>query len=117
MNLNQLNQKLIAAARHQPPSDRVPYAFEKRIMAHLATCPVPDLLTLWGQALSRAAFSYAAVMLLIGASAFYLTSETPAGNPATGSELSQDLQDTLLAAVDLADQTEPLEPTEQIEEL
>ena len=36
MNLAELERKLIAAARANPPSDRVPYAFEKRIMARLA---------------------------------------------------------------------------------
>lgn len=116
-NLNELNQKLLAAARHSAPSDRVPYAFEKRIMAHLAARPVPDLLTAWGQALSRAAFSYAAAMLLIGAGAFYLTTETPTGNATAGTELSEDLQETLLAAVEVNEQIEPLEPAEQIEEL
>ena len=29
MNLAELERKLIAAARANPPSDRVPYAFEK----------------------------------------------------------------------------------------
>ena len=40
MNLAELERKLIAAARANPPSDRVPYAFEKRIMARLAARPV-----------------------------------------------------------------------------
>ena len=42
MNLAELEQKLVAAARANPPSDGVPYAFEKRIMARLATRPVMD---------------------------------------------------------------------------
>ena len=66
MNLNELNQKLLAVARHNAPSDHVPYAFEKRIMAHLTARPLPDNILLWGQALWRAVIPCAAVMLLIG---------------------------------------------------
>ncbi len=36
MNLAELQKKLIAAARANPPGDGVPYAFEKRVMALLA---------------------------------------------------------------------------------
>jgi len=36
MNASDLQTKLIEAARKEPPQDQVPYAFEKRIMAHLA---------------------------------------------------------------------------------
>ena len=35
MNLAELETKLIAAARCHPPGDRVPYAFEQRVMARL----------------------------------------------------------------------------------
>ena len=55
MNLAELERKLIAAARANPPSDRVPYAFEKRIMARLAARPVADGWALWARALWRAA--------------------------------------------------------------
>src|ERR1039458_1755153 len=47
MNVTQLERKLIAAARANPPTDRVPYAFEKRIIAHLAAQPVVDAWALW----------------------------------------------------------------------
>ena len=36
MNIAELQKKLLAAARANPPGDRVPYAFEKRVMALLA---------------------------------------------------------------------------------
>ena len=55
MNLAELERKLIAAARANPPGDQVPYAFEKRILAHLATRPVADGWELWARALWRAA--------------------------------------------------------------
>ena len=50
MNLAELERKLIAAARANPPGDQVPYAFEKRILAHLATRPVADGWELWARA-------------------------------------------------------------------
>ena len=95
MNLAELERKLMAAARANPPSDRVPYAFEKRIMAHLAARPMSDGWELWGRALWRAAAPCVAIMLLLGAWSLF----TPqASAPAT--DLSQDLEQTLLAAVD-----------------
>ena len=55
MNLADLERKLIAAARRLPPSEAVPYAFEKRIMAHLRARPALDEWSLWARALWRAA--------------------------------------------------------------
>jgi anti-sigma-K factor RskA len=99
MNLAELERKLIAAARANPPSDRVPYAFEKRIVAHLAARPVVDDWALWGRALWRAAAPCVAIMVLLGAWSFY---DPKGSTPAN--DLSQDLEKTLLAAVD-QDQT------------
>ena len=65
MNLAELERKLIAAARANPPSDRVPYAFEKRILARLAARPTLDRWELWGRALWRAAAPCIAIMLLL----------------------------------------------------
>jgi hypothetical protein len=94
MNFADLERKLIAAARANPPSDRVPYAFEKRILARLATRPPADGWELWGRALWRAAAPCVAIMLLLGAWSFFARSSAPA------SDLSQDLEQTLLAAAD-----------------
>jgi len=66
MNLDTLQTKLIAVARATPPNDRVPYAFEKRVMAHLMGRPV-DSLGAWSTALWRAAVSCVAIVLLSGA--------------------------------------------------
>ena len=95
MNLAELERKLMAAARANPPSDRVPYAFEKRIMARLAARPMSDGWELWGRALWRAAAPCVAIMLLLGAWSFF----TPQAS-ALVTDLSQDLEQTLLAAVD-----------------
>jgi hypothetical protein len=66
MNLDILQHKLIAAARAARPSDRVPYAFEKRVMARLADARA-DLLGAWSAALWRAAISCVAIVVLSGA--------------------------------------------------
>ncbi len=65
MNLNDLQSKLISAARKNAPSDRVPYAFEKRIMANLASHKA-NVWALWGQPLWRAAISCVAITALCG---------------------------------------------------
>ena len=64
MNLDQLYNKLLTAARAHPPRDHVPYAFEKRIMARLAALPALDPWTLWGRVLWRAAAPCVAIMCL-----------------------------------------------------
>jgi|SRR5579872_1383936 len=93
MNLAELHRKLIAAARATPPDDRVPYAFEKRIMARLAGQSPLNAAALWGRALLRAAALCVALMVLLTLGSFFL----PSGTPDT---LSQDVEQTLFAAVD-----------------
>ncbi len=72
MKVDNLHQKLISAARAEQPSDRVPYAFEKRVMARLASGSAIDILGAWSAALWRAAVS--CVVVSIVASAFVLWS-------------------------------------------
>jgi hypothetical protein len=64
MNLAELQKKLIAAARANPPSEMVPYAFEKRIMARLTAKPVEDAWLAWGVAMWRGAIACVAVSIL-----------------------------------------------------
>lgn len=99
MNLGRLQQKLIAAARAHPPSDRVPYAFEQRILARLREAPALDAWTLWARALWRAATPCVAVMVLLLAW-FLLVPSIHSPN----TDLSQELENTVLAA---ADQEQP----------
>jgi hypothetical protein len=96
MKLVDLEKKLIAVARANPPSDRVPPSFEKRIMALLSARPVYDLWAAWARGLWYAAAPCVAVMLLFSAWAFI---ESPKQqNPSI--DLAQQLDNTLLAAVD-----------------
>ena len=104
MNLAELEQKLITAARTNPPSEQVPYAFEKRIVARLAARPVLDDWALWARALWRATAPCAAIMLLLGAWSLF----APSRSTATG-DLSQQLEQTLLAAVDQDQPTDSIQ--------
>ena len=98
MNIEGLRQKLLAAARAERPDDRVPYAFEKRVMALILGRPTPDHWANWVAPLWRAAVSCVAVMVFIGAVSFYTASQdNNAGiNP---DALAQDFDQTLYAAV------------------
>jgi hypothetical protein len=54
-------------AREIPRDERVPYAFEKRIMASLGQSTAPDVLTLWTRALWRAVVPCLGIMLVAAA--------------------------------------------------
>ncbi|MEJ0088519.1 MAG: hypothetical protein WDM80_01970 [Limisphaerales bacterium] len=100
MNLDELQKKLIAAGRTHAPRDEVPYAFEKRITALLASRIAPDNMRLWVHGLWRAAVSCVAITLLFGAWAMF----NPAASPSTADDLSSNFESTLLASVDQNDQ-------------
>ena len=102
MNLVNLQEKLIAAARKDVPDDHVPHAFEKRITALLTSRVVPDNLALWVRGLWRAAVSCAAISMLLGAWALF----NPAAAPTASDDLSQSFESTLLASVDSSDQAQ-----------
>ncbi len=95
MNVVDLEKKLIQAARQDRPSDKVPYAFEKRIMAFLRPLPTPDCWGLWAGALWRATVPCLTVMLLLT-----VWCVIPGANPAPASNLSQEMDNTVLAAID-----------------
>jgi hypothetical protein len=100
MNLVELQNKLIAAARANAPGNHVPYAFEKRVTALLSSRVALQNLDGWVRGLWRAAVSCTAVALLCGAWEFL--------NPATTNntaDLSQNFETTLLASVDQVDQS------------
>jgi hypothetical protein len=91
MNLEALEQKLMQAARNQPPGDQVPYAFEQRILARLKSPPPTDPLAFWNRVLWRAALSSIALTLL--ASAWVVLSPPP------DTSLSDDLESIVYAGL------------------
>jgi hypothetical protein len=99
MNLVELQKKLIAAARASVPGDHVPYAFERRVTALLASRVAPQNLDLWVRGFWRAAVSCVAVALLCGAWSLLTPRITT-----NSTDLSQDFENTLLASVDQGDQ-------------
>ncbi len=99
MNIAELQKKILAAARANPPGDQVPYAFEKRVTALLAVRAATDPLALWVRGLWRAAGACAAIALLLGVWAFYHPAASTRAN-----DLSQNFENTLLASVDQNDE-------------
>jgi hypothetical protein len=93
MNLETLQAKLISTAKANPPSENVPYFFEKRLMAHIRNQSPVNIWALWAQPLWRAAFSCIAITMLCGiwSMADLNTSES--------SDLSQDLESTVYAGL------------------
>ncbi len=102
MNLAELQKKLTAQARLQPPDDWVPYKFEKRIMALIAQRPVISGRLLLARGLWRAAVSCVVVATVCGTVALF----TPDAHDG-GIDLSQDFENTLLASVDVEDSSTP----------
>ncbi len=100
MNLEPLRKKLLAAARANPPEDRVPYAFEKRIVARLASQSVADGSALWARALWRAAVPCVALTIVLATLSFTLVSPDSTTTVATNDDVSQQFEAALLAPVD-----------------
>ena len=95
MNIAALQKKLVAAARATPPGERVPYAFEKRVMARLTSVPRIDPWSLWIRALWRAAAPCVAIMLITVAWAYV---EVGVENNSVALDVA--LENTVLAATD-----------------
>ncbi|HEV2210997.1 MAG TPA: hypothetical protein VG167_19665 [Verrucomicrobiae bacterium] len=95
MNLDQLQRRLLAAARVQTPSERVPYGFERRVMGRLRAVPALDSWALWAQALWRAAAPCVGIMLVLGA---WTLLAPPAKS--TTADFSQQLENTVFATAD-----------------
>lgn len=65
MRFYPLEKKLLSVARAEPVDDRVPYAFEKRIMARLAAAKPLDLWAIWSQSLWKAALACVVLSVLV----------------------------------------------------
>jgi len=90
MKIDRLSDKLLAAARALPSSDAVPYAFEKRIMAAVASQTPVDIWALWSRSLWRAAAPCVAIMLAVSVWAVVESSKT-----STSSTLAADFDQTV----------------------
>jgi hypothetical protein len=95
MNLSALEEKLMAAARTSVPSEHVPYAFEKRIMARVSDLQPPDGIALWASALWRSAASCVAVTLLLGTFAIW-----QGNGSSSGGDLVQDFESAVFVMAD-----------------
>ncbi len=96
MNVDELQQKLLAAGRANPPGHAVPYAFEKRIMARIATRPGIDIWSVWNRVLWQAAAPCVALSLLLAA---WTVVWVPAAGNVQG-PLADDLEGAVLAPLD-----------------
>jgi len=95
MNLEQLQRKLLAVARANPPRQDVPYAFEQRVVARLTPRVVLDDWAFWSRGLWRATAPCVAIMRLFGTWAVL----APQSNSPT-TDVSQEFENTVLAAAD-----------------
>jgi len=99
MNLSELQQHLLAAARRNPPGDQVPYAFEKRVMARItANPPAPAAYGVW-LAWSRSLWVGAAACTAI-ALITCLSVPARADDPGSGSSFSEGVEQDIMAFTD-----------------
>ena len=96
MNTKVLQEKLLRVARVNPPSDHVPLAFERRIMALIRSRPPVDTLALWVRALWKAAVPCVAVMILF---LTWTAVEPSTSDNAINASLDNQLESTLMASV------------------
>src|SRR5690242_7364312 len=95
MNLEALQTKLMSVAKANPPSQNVPYCFEKRVMTNLRGHSPMNVWALWGQPMWRAALSCIAVTMLCGIWSFsHLHSSD-------SSDLSQDFESAVYAGLNV----------------
>ena len=95
MNLDELQKKLLAAARKNPPRDQVPYAFEQRTMARLVRMPRLDEWMAWVRPLWYGAGVCAAVAVFTSVWSF-----EPDADQDLVAYFSQDIEQTILALDD-----------------
>lgn len=100
MNVAELQKKILAAARLMASSDQVPFAFEKRIMARIASETAIDVWSLWSRLLWRAAGPCVAIMLVM--SVWSAIAPDSSNSP---DSLAADLESTVLAPLARLDET------------
>ena len=104
-------ERLLAKTREIPANDRVPYAFEKRIMAHIKEAPttLADAWSAWAQSLWKAVVPCLAVLVMVAvwmkAPADGSGATTPQGNAAPAvanfeAPGEEDLESIVMLAID-----------------
>jgi hypothetical protein len=87
-------EEFVKLARELPRDERVPYAFEKRVMAHLGQMPAPDMLAMWTQALWKAVAPCVGIMLIALVISFARTDDS------NGNDLQTELDNAVMAPPD-----------------
>ena len=100
MNTSEVQRRWIEWARSIPPDDRVPYAFEKRVMARVFAQPQTTVREIWGRVLWRACIPCVAIMLI--SSVLDVFSARSISQEAS---LGVDLESAVLAPLDELSQT------------
>ncbi len=100
MNLDDLQRKLIKVARANSPSDQVPYAFERRIMAALKEHTGLDQWAFWARALWRAAAPCIVIVVLIAVWSLLSPGSLALSQAPQSIDVAQDLENTVFAATD-----------------
>jgi hypothetical protein len=102
MNLDDLQRKLISAARANPPTCTVPFGFERRIISRIKESGAMDFWGFWAKGLWRAAAPCVALALFVAAWSL-LSGSASSSSP----DLSQELENTVMAA---ANPDQPVQP-------
>ena len=103
-------ERLLTQTRKIPANDRVPYAFEKRIMAHIKEAPAAaaNLWELWGHSLWRAVVPCLGVMVFVAVWMYTAGETAGTSGPKTGtptvatidSPPKEDLESIVMFAID-----------------
>src|SRR5687768_18464213 len=88
--------QLATASREIPADERVPYAFEKRVMHQLGLRHVADISTTLARMMWKAAFGCMAISLITGALVTF-------AGASSGELFASDLERIVLAPVDVED--------------
>ncbi|MCD6339212.1 MAG: hypothetical protein J7M29_07535 [Verrucomicrobia bacterium] len=97
MNAREIEKKLIEAARRIPADERVPYRFERRVMARIQEAGRNEAGTAWAVLWWRTAVSSLALSLLLAF--FSLATRSPAQS-SSGTSLAEQFESTMYAAID-----------------
>ncbi len=92
MKTGALQNTIITAAKKAAPGDRVPFAFEKRVMARIRGLSDVDVWAVWSRLLWRAAGPCVAIMLAMSLWAAFSNHQNGGSNT-----LAEDLESSVLA--------------------